>query len=404
MAFHKKARRKLPRALVGLSTVAVLAGVTAAPALADGEQQDKGTIVGADRANAVEDSYIVVLDDEATAAAGVRSVAGDLASSYDAAVESTYNSALDGFTATMSESDAERLAADPDVAMVEVNQEFQIYDTQEDATWGLDRVDQRALPLDGTYTYATTAANVNAYIIDTGINLGHNDFEGRAQLGFDALGGDGSDCHGHGTHVAGTVGGETYGLAKDVNLFAVRVLDCEGSGTTDGVIAGVEWVTENATGPAVANMSLGGGASEALDAAVQGSIAAGVTYSVAAGNESSDACGGSPSRVPEALTVGATDDQDRGASFTNVGSCVDLLAPGVDITSDWVGSPDATETISGTSMAAPHVAGAAALYLSTNPDAAPAQVGEALVGSATPDVITNPGVGSPNLLLHTGTD
>ena len=238
-------------------------------------------------------------------------------------------------------------------------------------------------------------------MIDTGIRTGHADFGGRATNGFDAFGGSGEDCNGHGTHVAGTVGGQTYGVAKGAALVGVRVLDCNGSGYTSGVIDGVDWVTATASGPSVANMSLGGGASTALDAAVRNSVAAGVTYAVAAGNENRDACTGSPSRVAEAITVGATDQADARASFSNYGSCLDLFAPGVGVRSAWYTSNTATASLSGTSMASPHVAGAAALYLAANPGASPAAVGTAIAEAATDAVVSNARSANDDLLFTT---
>ncbi|MFC5804161.1 S8 family peptidase [Streptomyces formicae] len=351
-------------------------------------------------ATAIEHSWIVVLKDGSTRAT-------DLAADQGVTPKHTFRSVLKGFSASMSKAKAERLAADPRVAYVEQNSVVRVNDTQANPTWGLDRVDQRDLPLSSTYTYDTAASNVNAYIIDTGIRTSHSEFGGRASVGFDTVGDgqNGQDCQGHGTHVAGTVGGRTYGVAKGVKLIAVRVLGCDGSGTTDGVIAGVDWVTANAAKPAVANMSLGGTASTALDDAVKKSIAAGVSYSIAAGNGiligiPAKACNYSPARVPEAITVGATDNTDRRASFSNYGSCLDVFAPGVDITSAWMGSDSATNTISGTSMATPHTAGVAALYLADNPSATPAQVRDALVNNATNGKVTNPLSGSPNKLLH----
>ncbi|HYH94880.1 Ig-like domain-containing protein, partial [Hyalangium sp.] len=260
------------------------------------------------------------------------------------------------------------------------------------------------LPLNGIYSYGMTGAGVHAYVIDTGIRQSHTEFQGRIGTGFDAVtaGGTAEDCNGHGTHVAGTIGGSTWGVAKGATLHPVRVLDCEGSGTTAGVIAGVDWVTANHTSPAVANMSLGGGASEVLDQAVRNSIASGVVYALAAGNDSGNACTKSPARTAEALTVGATENTDVRASFSNYGTCVDIFAPGVNIASAWFTSDTATSSISGTSMASPHVAGAAALYLQTNPLASPQTVGAALTGFATPGHVSSPGTGSPNLLLFSG--
>ncbi|MEU2154452.1 S8 family peptidase [Streptomyces sp. NPDC019396] len=351
-------------------------------------------------ATAVQNSWIVVLKDG-------RTQVTDLAAENDVTPLRTYSSVLKGFSAAMTKAKAAHLAADPRVAYVEQNAVIRISETQSKAPWGLDRLDQRELPLSTTYSYGTTASNVNAYVIDTGIRTSHNEFGGRASVGTDTVGDgrNGQDCQGHGTHVAGTVGGRTYGVAKNVKLIAVRVLDCEGSGTTAGVIAGVDWVTAHATKPAVANMSLGGTASPSLDDAVKRSIASGVSYAIAAGNGNflglpANACNYSPARVPEAITVGATDNRDRRASFSNFGTCLDLFAPGVDITSAWKDSNTATNTISGTSMATPHTAGVAALYLATHPTATPAQVRNALVNAATSGKVTDPRLGSPNRLLH----
>ncbi|MDQ1010693.1 subtilisin family serine protease [Streptomyces sp. V4I23] len=348
-------------------------------------------------ATAVHNSWIVVLKDGSTRAADL-----------GVTPKHTYRSVLSGFSASMSVEKAKELAADPRVAYVEQNSIVRLNETQPNATWGIDRIDQRSLPLSKTYTYNTTASTVNAYIIDTGIRTSHSEFGGRARVGTDTVGGgqNGQDCQGHGTHVAGTVGGRTYGVAKNVNLVAVRVLDCNGSGTTAGVIAGVDWVTANARKPAVANMSLGGSVNTSLDNAVKKSIASGVSYSIAAGNGlpvlglPADACNYSPARVPEAITVGATDNADRRASFSNYGTCLDLFAPGVSITSAWKDNDTATNTISGTSMAAPHTTGAAALYLSTHPTATPAQVRDALVANATSGKVQNALTGSPNKLLY----
>ncbi len=355
-----------------------------------------GDLRPAPASTAVGNSWIVVLKDGTTRAADL-----------GVAPKHVYRSALKGFSATMSKARAAGLASDPRVAYVEQDSRVRLNETQTGATWGIDRVDQRDLPLSTTYIYGTTASNVSAYIIDTGIRTSHSEFGGRATVGTDTVGGgrNGQDCQGHGTHVAGTVGGKTYGVAKAVKLVAVRVLDCAGSGTTAGVIAGVDWVTANAQKPAVANMSLGGGANTSLDDAVKKSIASGVSYAVAAGNGNflgwpANACNYSPARVPEAITVGATDSGDRRASFSDYGTCLDLFAPGVNITSAWKDGDTATSTISGTSMAAPHTAGAAALYVSANPTATPAQVRDALVGNATPDKVQDPRTGSPNRLLH----
>jgi subtilisin family serine protease len=341
---------------------------------------------------------------------GVRdpaATARGLVSASGGSLRYVYTSAVKGFAASLPAAAAAALAHNPNVAAVEQDQVMTASTTQSGATWGIDRIDQRALPLDASYTYSTTASGVHAYIIDTGIMFGHSEFAGRATSGYDAVdGGSADDCNGHGTHVSGTVGGSTYGVAKEVQLVAVRVLDCGGSGSTSGVIAGVDWVRTNAIHPAVANMSLGGGASSTLDQAVSNAIASGVTFGIAAGNgdilgRAQDACTTSPARVASAITVSATDKTDTKASWANYGTCVDIFAPGVSITSSWYNG--GTNTISGTSMATPHVVGAAALYLADHPAALPSEVASALTTNATSGVVKSGGTGSPNLLLYTGT-
>lgn len=394
--------RKLRRSLnVGV----VAAGVTGlvAAGLGSAAAAPEGKILSANTPNAVDGSYIVVLDDEMRTASAVSKAANELAGEYGTNVSSTYNTVLDGFAMKGDEAEAKRLAADPSVDYVVQSQRVQASETQSPTpSWGLDRIDQAQLPLDDSYTYNTPADNVTAYVIDTGVDAAHEDFGDRVQSGKDFIDNDddANDEQGHGTHVAGTVAGSAYGVAKGASIVPVRVLDANGSGTTDGVISGVEWVAENASGPAVANMSLGGGADEALDAAVQGAIDNGVTFSVAAGNEGTDAGSSSPARVQDAITVAASGNQDEQADFSNHGEIVDLYAPGVDIVSAQMGGGETA--LSGTSMAAPHVAGAAALYLADNPEATPADVSEALTTSATADVITNPTGATPNLLLNTG--
>ncbi|MGC5305997.1 S8 family peptidase [Micromonospora zamorensis] len=395
---------------MGLPRRSVLVGVAAATMLAVGTPalaaEPTGAVRAAGGATAVPDSYIVVLKDSAVARDRVGDTAKRLSGRHGGTVARTYGAALRGFEVKVSASAAARIAADPAVAYVEQNHTVSISGTQANPpSWGLDRIDQRNLPLDSSYTYPNTASNVHAYIIDTGIRFSHNDFGGRATSGYDAVdGGSADDCNGHGTHVAGTVGGSAYGVAKAVQLVGVRVLNCSGSGTNAGVIAGVDWVTANAIKPAVANMSLGGGANTSLDNAVRNSIASGVTYGLAAGNDSgANACNTSPARTTEAITVGSTTSTDARSSFSNIGTCLDIFAPGSSITSAWYNSNTATNTISGTSMATPHVVGAAALVASANPSWTPAQVRNQLVANATPNVVSNPGSGSPNLLLYVGT-
>ena len=400
MAGSVRARRFLAAGFAAVATAAAIGVGTAASAA-----QAVGTVRAATGA-AVAGSYIVVLKD----GAGDQSAA--IAAKHGASVTHQYHSALNGFSGRMSEQQARRLAADPRVAYVQQDGVFTITETQTNPpSWGLDRIDQPNRPLSSSYTYNTAASNVTAYIIDTGIRTSHTDFGGRAVWGTNTTGdGNNTDCNGHGTHVAGTVGGSSYGVAKSVQLIAVKVLDCNGSGATSGVVAGVDWVTgqknSNPSQPMVANMSLGGSADTTLDNAVKNSIAAGVTYAIAAGNGNflgwpQNACNSSPARVPDAITVSATDNTDKKASWANYGTCVDLFAPGVNITSSWNSGDTGTNTISGTSMATPHVTGAAALYLATHPSASPATVASAINSNATTGVVSSPGTGTPNRLLYT---
>jgi aqualysin 1 len=357
--------------------------------------------------NKIPNRYIVVFEEWAAGESGENSnskaVAEELSIVYGGRVDKVFKNAINGYSAEMTEKEADQLSRDFRVKFIEEDSVVSINQTtQTNATWGLDRIDQRDRPTNGTYTYNATGTGVNAYIIDTGIRRTHAEFGSRAFVGYDAIG-DGqnsNDCNGHGTHVAGTVGGTTYGVAKNVRLYAVRVLNCQGSGTNSGVIAGVDWVTANHVKPAVANMSLGGGASSALDTAVNNSINAGVTYVVAAGNDNANACNYSPARVTNAITVGSTTSSDARSSFSNYGSCLDLFAPGSSITSAWYTSDTATSTISGTSMASPHVAGVAALYLQNNTGASPATVTNAIKSTATTGRLTSIGTNSPNTLLY----
>lgn len=365
--------------------------------------------------NGVPNRYIVVLNPlrssgtagitAATTQAAVRSKALQAQQNLGATVYFLYDHALQGYTAELSPAALQALRNDTDVAFIQQDQVVTSADSEANPPWGLDRIDQRSLPLNQSYQYDVAGRNVHAYIIDTGIRSTHGEFSGRIGAGYDAVdGGAPDDCHGHGTHVAGTVGGSTYGVAKGVTLHAVRVLDCSGSGTTAGVVAGIDWVTANHASPAVANMSLGGGADAALDVALRNSVAAGVVYVVAAGNANTDACNSSPAREPLAITVGATDSGDQRASFSNYGTCLDIFAPGVNVLSAWLSGDSAAVWLSGTSMASPHVAGVVALYLEHSPSASPAQIAADLAGNATLYAVGAAGPGSPNRLLYARLD
>ncbi|MCI3932834.1 S8 family peptidase [Streptomyces sp. AN091965] len=406
MAVTRHSRRRLtgagPLALTAATAVA-LGVVSALPAAAQPSGAE-GRIQYAGAPGSVANSYIVTLDEDAAKADSAKGRA--LATKHGAEIERTYKKVLNGYEVHASEAEAKKLAADPAVTSVVQNRTYKVAGTQPNPpSWGLDRIDQRNLPLDQKYTYPDKAGEgATVYIIDTGVRKSHQDFGGRAADGYDAVDNDNvaQDGHGHGTHVAGTVGGTAHGVAKKAKIVGVRVLNNQGSGTTAQVVAGIDWVTKNAVKPAVANMSLGGPADSALDTAVRNSIAAGITYAVAAGNETTNASTRSPARVTEAITVGATTNTDAKASYSNFGTVLDLFAPGSSITSTWNTNDTATNTISGTSMASPHVAGAAALYVAENPAATPAQVSQALVSAATPNVVGSPGTGSPNRLLYVG--
>lgn len=360
------------------------------------------------RRDAVAGRYIVVLRDDSVDPAvrqkAVADIGVSLAAAYGGRIERTFKHAINGYAMRMTGEQALALSRDPRVEFVEEDGEVYATSEQSYPVWGLDRIDQRDLPLDEAYKYNSTGSSVNAYVLDSGIRATHDEFEERVIPAFDSIG-DGmnaGDCRGHGTHVAGTIGGKTYGVAKAVTLHSVRVLNCNGKGTWSGVVAGIDWVTANHIKPAVANMSLGGGINDAVDRAVRNSIAAGVTYVVSAGNDGLDALNYSPARVSEAITVGATMGGDARWSYSNYGSIVDIFAPGAGVVSSVHHNDYATDNYSGTSMASPHVAGVVALYLQRHPNASPAEVTEAILDSATPRRLTDPGEGSPNLILYSG--
>ncbi|MGW5867050.1 S8 family peptidase [Streptomyces sp. NPDC055239] len=401
MTLSRTKRLRWAGAVTAATTAAVLSAITMPAHAAPADGAPLGEILGAGEPGSISGSYIVTLKGGTSAP----SDAGKgLAAKYGAQIRHTYSTAINGYAVKLSSDQAKKLAGDSKVASVAQDSTVSLDSTQQEPpSWGLDRIDQKNLPLDKSYTAPASAGQgVTAYVIDTGVRATHKEFGGRASSGWDFIDNDATaqDGNGHGTHVSATVAGESYGVAKKADVVGVRVLDDAGSGTTAQVIAGIDWVTKHAKKPAVANLSLGGTANVQLDAAVRNSIASGVTYTVAAGNDGLPALLFSPARVKEAVTVGATDTKDAKASFSNWGPGVDVFAPGVGITSAWKTNDTAENTISGTSMASPHAAGAAALYLADHPSATPAAVSKALTDQAATGKVTGAGLGSPNKLLQ----
>ncbi|MFI8012099.1 S8 family peptidase [Acinetobacter sp. ABJ_C4_1] len=351
----------------------------------------------------IKNQYIVILNKDIGPA---KDFAQNIAKQHGGRVLQSYDSALKGFAIYLPDTAGtafiEAMKKNPQVLSVENDTVVNIdATTQSNPDWGLDRIDQKALPLNSTYSYSQTGSGTTAYIVDTGILSTHQEFSGRVLNGYTAIsdGNGTTDCNGHGTHVAGTVGGTTYGVAKSVRLVPVRILGCDGSGASSNVIAGLDWILKNGSKPAVVNMSLGGAASSSLDSAVENLYNNGYIMVVAAGNSNTDACTSSPARTSNAITVAATDNTDTRASYSNYGSCVDIFAPGSQINSSWIGSNTATKVLNGTSMATPHVAGVVAEMLQSTPTATPQTISTNLLNQATSNVVKNPS-GSPNRLLY----
>jgi serine protease len=389
---------------------AVLIGLSAG-------QTHAAELLSVDTNRAIEGKYIVVFKTPSVLNIQSSAAIADFANTQSASLSNLYNvdiaqefgGVLNGVVVNASAQKIQQMLTNPNIEYIEqdqlmsVNPLAQTNANQPNAIWGLDRIDQQSLPLDSNYYYDFDGSGVTAYVIDTGVRISHNEFGNRASHGYDFIDNDAdaTDCNGHGTHVAGTIGGSAYGVAKNVNIVGVRVLGCNGSGSNSGVIAGINWVKNNASGPSVANMSLGGGASQATDDAVNNAVAAGVSFIVAAGNDNRNACNYSPARAANAITVGSTTSNDSRSSFSNYGNCLDIYAPGSSIKSAWYNSNTATNTISGTSMAAPHVAGAVALFLDETPSLSPSQIDTKLSQRSTKNTVSDAKSGSPNELLYT---
>ncbi|ATC96595.1 S8 family peptidase [Pseudoalteromonas tunicata] len=391
-------------------TFAVIAGLSA-------QYVSAAQLMSVDDSRAIEGKYIVVFKTPSVldihshdAISNFASLqAKSLVNLYNIEIAQEFGNVLNGVLVNASSKQIKQMLSDPNIEYIEQDQIMSISplastnENQANAVWGLDRIDQQDLPLNGNYSYEYDGSGVTAYVIDTGVRVTHNEFGNRASHGYDFIDNDNdaTDCNGHGTHVAGTIGGGTYGVAKNVNIVGVRVLGCSGSGSNSGVIAGINWVKNNASGPSVANMSLGGGVSQATDDAVNNAVASGVNFIVAAGNDNSNACNYSPARAANAITVGSTTSNDGRSSFSNYGNCLDIYAPGSNIKSAWYNSDSATNSISGTSMASPHVAGAVALYLDQNPSLSTSQIESLLSQRSSKNKVSDAKSGSPNELLHT---
>lgn len=389
---------------------AVLIGLSAG-------QTHAAELLSVDTNRAIEGKYIVVFKTPTVLNTQSSDAIADFASTQSASLSNLYNvdiaqefgGVLNGVVVNASAQKVQQMLSNPNIEYIEQDQIMSVAPlaqtnaNQPNAVWGLDRIDQQSLPLNSNYYYDFDGSGVTAYVIDTGVRVSHNEFGNRASHGYDFIDNDAdaTDCNGHGTHVAGTIGGSAYGVAKNVNIVGVRVLGCNGSGSNSGVIAGINWVKNNASGPSVANMSLGGGASQATDDAVNNAVAAGISFVVAAGNDNRNACNYSPARAANAITVGSTTSSDSRSSFSNYGNCLDIYAPGSSIKSAWYNSNSATNTISGTSMAAPHVAGAVALFLDETPSLSPSQIDTKLSQRSTKNTVSDAKSGSPNELLYT---